>query len=303
MVIFHSIIHHSSFTKAAASLGVSVSYISKQLTQLEAYLGITLVTRTTRTLSLTDAGKQYFKYCEKVVEDIENAERMVADSRSKISGKVRIGMSQSFGNLHMIPAIKVLRKQYPNLEIELSLFDHKVDMVEEQLDLWVTNFEDIPQGYIAQRLADCKFLLVASPEYLIENGTPSHPNDLVQHNCLVYKSRNRHYSAWAFQDGDDGVMVNVDGDYCVDLAEAIRDAAVSGWGVAYLATYLIGNEFKQGKLVQLLPRWRTTQVMPFYIVYPSRRYLPFRVTTIIDFLKSYVGDPPYWDKNLQNWIK
>ncbi|NOJ22701.1 LysR family transcriptional regulator [Vibrio coralliilyticus] len=302
MVVFAALLTHKNFTQAAKSLGVSVSHVSKQLALLEESLGVKLVQRTTRTFTPTEAGEQFFYHCQKVVRSVEEAHLEVESQKDEVAGLIRIGLSQSFGTLHILPAIDELRLQYPNLQVEMHLFDYKVDMLQEGLDLWITNNEMLPEGYVAQRLADSQFVVAASPEYLMKHDTPHHPNDLVDHNCLIYRSWERDYTSWVFSNRDDQINVKVSGNYSVDLAEAVRDAAVAGWGVAYLATYLIRDEFKQGRLIQLLPEWLPSQNMPFYAVYPSRRYLPTKTTAVIEFIKKKIGSPCYWDKRLSPYI-
>ncbi len=183
------------------------------------------------------------------------------------------------------------------------MFDYRVDMLQEGLDLWITNNETLPEGYVAQRLADSKFVVAASPEYLVKHDTPHHPNDLVEHNCLIYRSWERDYTSWSFSKPDEQLNIKVSGNYSVDLAEAVRDAAVAGWGIAYLATYLIRDEFKDGQLIQLLPDWQPSQNMPFYAVYPSRRYLPKKTAAVIEFIKQKIGSPCYWDKRLAPYLQ
>ncbi|GMA83195.1 hypothetical protein GCM10025855_27280 [Shewanella glacialipiscicola] len=163
MVIFHTLVTSGSFTQAAAKLKTSTSYVSKQIGALEAELNLLLVQRTTRTLVLTDAGQQFAHYCEQVFEATQNADAMMLDARDDISGTIRLGCSQSFGTLHIIPALEVLQQKYPELRFELSLFDHKADMLEEGLDLWITNHEQLHESYIAQHLAETNFVVVASP--------------------------------------------------------------------------------------------------------------------------------------------
>ncbi|MDF2155294.1 LysR family transcriptional regulator [Vibrio sp. CAU 1672] len=302
MVIFSALIKHKSFTAAAKSLGVSVSHVSKQLSQLEASLGIKLVQRTTRSFTPTDAGRTFQHHCEQVVQAVNSATLEMESQRDEVAGLVRLGLSQSFGTLHIIPAIQELREQYPQLQVEVHLFDYKVDMLAEGLDLWVTNNERLPEGYIAQRLADCQFVVVASPEYLLKHNTPTEPNELSQHNCLIYRSWERDYTSWAFTKNEQELNVKVSGNYSVDLAEAVRDAAVSGWGIAYLATYLLGDEFRTGKLIQLLPDWKASQSMPFYAVYPSRQHMPKRISAVIDFIKQKIGTPCHWDQRLAPYL-
>lgn len=303
MVIFSALLTHKNFTAAARSLGVSVSHVSKQLALLEESLGVKLVQRTTRSFTPTEVGEQFFNHCQQIVQAVEEAQREIESQRDEVSGLIKIGISQSFGSLHILPAIDEFRDQYPNLQVEMHLFDYRVDMLQEGLDLWITNNETLPEGYVAQRLADSKFVVAASPEYLMKHDTPHHPNDLANHNCLIYRSWERDYTSWAFAKPGEQLNVKISGNYSVDLAEAVRDAAVAGWGIAYLATYLIRDEFKDGQLIQLLPDWQPSQDMPFYAVYPSRRYLPKKTAAVIEFIKGKIGSPCYWDKQLAPYLQ
>lgn len=303
MVVFATLLNHKNFTVAAKSLGVSVSYVSKQLTLLEESLGVKLVQRTTRTFTPTEAGEQFLHHCQQVVLSVEEAQREVDSQRDEVAGLIKIGLSQSFGSLHILPAIDELRERYPNLQVEMHLFDYRVDMLQEGLDLWITNNETLPEGYVAQRLADSQFVVAASPDYLMKHNAPHHPKDLVKHNCLIYRSWERDYTRWSFSRASEQLSVKVSGNYSVDLAEAVRDAAVAGWGIAYLATYLIRDEFKEGQLIQLLPDWQASQDMPFYAVYPSRRYLPIKTAAVIEFIKQKIGSPCVWDSRLAPYLK
>lgn len=303
MVVFAALLKHRNFTLAAKSLGVSVSHVSKQLAQLESSLGVKLVQRTTRSFTPTEAGQRFYEHCNQVVSIIGEAQLEVESQRDEVAGLVKIGLSQSFGTLHIIPAIEELRQLYPQLQVEVHLFDYRVDMLEEGLDLWITNNEHLPEGYVAQRLADSQFVVAASPDYLVKYQTPNHPSDLLEHNCLIYRSWERDYTRWAFSNRQEQLSVKVSGNYSVDLAEAVRDAAVAGWGIAYLATYLIGDEFKNGQLIQLLPDWSASQTMPFYAVYPSRRYLPKKTAAVIEFIKHKIGEPCHWDKRLAPYLQ
>lgn len=303
MVIFHILETTGSFTKAAEKLGVSTSHVSKQLNILESELNVQLVQRTTRTLTLTEDGKCFAAHCAKIYSAMHNAEAQMTDTRNEISGTVKLALSCSFGALHVIPVLDKLKDKYPLLNMEITLRDHKVDMLEEDIDLWVTTHENIPEGYIAQRIADTHFVACASPDYLKKHPRPEHPNDLLNHNCIIYHSKTRSYGNWHFKKGNEHFDIHAAGNYRVDLAEAVRDAVIAGHGVGYIATYLLTDEFENGKLVQLLPEWKTTLELPAYAVYPRKKHLPTRLSATISFLKDHIGCPPYWDRSLKQWIK
>ena len=230
------------------------------------------------------------------------ADSMVAERRGKVSGVLHLGVGQSFGRLHVIPRLKAFQARYPDLELEVSLFDHRTNLVDEGLDLWITTYEDKPEGLVGQRLADIGFVLVASPDYLLSHGTPLHPRDLARHNCITYQSRERRYHEWSFRQGKERQTVQVAGNYRVDLAEAVRDAALAGLGIAYVANYLLDKELQSGQLIPLLPQWRPNQKMAVHAVYARREHLDPKIRLFIDFLKESFGPEPYWAQRLAPWL-
>ncbi len=227
---------------------------------------------------------------------IQTANTQMIDSRDEVSGNIRLALSCSFGIMHILPALDELQKKHPSLTIEVSLFDYKIDMLDEEIDLWFTTYEEINAGYVAQRIIDTKFLLLAAPEYIQTFGTPTHPNDLIEHNCITYHSKNRSYTNWSFAKQNEQLHVQVSGNFRVDKADAVRDAVLAGRGIGYIASYLLTNELELGKLVPLLPSWKPTLQMPVYAVYPKYQNLPTRLRTVIDFVKETIGQPPHWEK-------
>jgi len=303
MLILHTLKISGSFTKAAERLGVSTSYVSKQLTLLESELKVQLVQRTTRNLALTDAGIEYAEYCAQLHATVQNAEIAMMDATSQMSGTIRLALSRSFGILHVIPVLDKLQEKHPEINFEITLTDRKIDMLEEGIHLWITTYENINEGYIAQRVADGKFILAASPKYLKSHLPPQHPDDLRLHNCVTYHSNTRDYSQWPFVKGNEKLNVQVTGNYRVDLSEAVRDAVIASHGIGYIATYLLSDELETGKLVQLLPDWKANLELPVYAVYPRKKYLPKRLNAVISFLKESIECPPYWDVALKPWLK
>ncbi len=303
MLIFHAVCTQGSLTKAAEILSVSVSHISKQLKKLEDELGVQLLNRNTRKWSLTQEGEDYARFCHQMTQLIRSADEAMYRSQNALQGQIRIAMSHSFGKLHILPALRALQKQHPELNVEVTLCDHNVDMLTESIDLWFTTHEHINEGYVAQRIADSHFVVAASPDYLAEHGVPHHPAELAQHNCITYHSRERSYLDWLFKREGEKQQVTISGNYRVDLAEAVKDAVIDGEGIGYIATYLLKDEFKDGQLVQVLTDWEACQNMPLYAVYPRKQHLPARISLIIDHVKQHIGQPAYWDKHLSHSIK
>ncbi|MGF1724068.1 LysR substrate-binding domain-containing protein [Photobacterium nomapromontoriensis] len=299
MVVFNALTNQQSFTKAAQLLDISRTQVSKQIQLLEERLGVQLVQRTTRSFSLTEAGERFAVHCANIVSEINEAESELLQSADSMQGILRIGSAQSFARHHISPYIADFHQQYPQLDVEMSLFDHRVDLIAEQLDLWIGMTDTPPEGFVARHLADCHFVLAASPGYLAKYGIPYQPDELASHNCIIYYSRERKDNIWSFRKGESSEDIKVTGNYRVDSADAILDATLAGHGVGYLATYLLDKEFQEGRLVRLMPDWQLSQYMPLYAIYPRYKFLPQKVQAFIDFTCEHIGDPVYWDKVLR----
>ncbi|HIF9444273.1 TPA: LysR substrate-binding domain-containing protein [Photobacterium damselae] len=298
MVVFNALTKQQSFTKTAQLLDISRTQVSKQIQLLEERLGVQLVQRTTRSFALTEAGKAFAAHCANIVAEINEAESELLSDCDTLQGTLKVGVAQSFASNHLAPYIAEFHAQYPQLKLEMSLFDHRVDIIAEQLDLWIGMMDSPPEGFVARHLVDCHFVLAASPEYLALHGVPYHPRDLKEHNCITYFSRERKDNVWSFKKDDEALQIKVSGNYRVDSADAIRDATLTGNGIGYLATYLLKDELRQGKLIRLLPDWDLNQYMPLYAVYPRHKFLPIKVQAFIDFVRQHIGNPPYWDQGI-----
>ena len=298
MVVFNALTKQQSFTRAAQLLDISRTQVSKVVQQLEQRLGVQLVQRTTRSFALTEAGRSFAIHCANIVDEINEAESELLLESDTLQGSLRVGIAQSFALNHIGPYISEFHEQYPQLDLEMSLFDHRVDLISEQLDLWIGIMDSPPEGFVARHLTDFRFVLAASPEYLAKHGVPYHPKDLKQHNCITYYSRERKDSTWRFCNEQEELQVKVKGNYRVDSADAIRDATLAGNGIGYLATYLLKNEIREGRLIRLLPEWQLSQHMPLYAIYPRHKFLPSKVKVFIDFVREHIGEPAYWDRDL-----
>lgn len=291
IVIFATVAQEQNFTRAGERLGISKSQVSKQIRFLEERLGCQLVQRNPRAVVLTEIGVQYAEYGQKVLSTLDEAEAMVADHCSAVQGVLRVAVAQSLGNMQIINAFDTFQKKHPNLEIEVSLFDNRPNLLEEGFDCWIAihEFSNLPEDMVAKKLADCKFVVVAAPKYLNKHGYPKTPDDLHNHNCITYQSKERKYLEWGFT--RDGIHQSVlaQGNFRIDNAPALYDAVRAGIGVAYLVTYLLFDEIKAGKLIKLLPEWETDLELPIYAVYPRRKYLAPKVRDFIDFMVEHMS--------------
>ncbi|MCH1917876.1 LysR family transcriptional regulator [Shewanella sp. A3A] len=295
IAIFTHVARAGSFSSAARRLGISKSKVSTQVADLEHRLGVQLIQRTTRSLSLTEAGNLLYAQGEELLRGADQAVASVHNLNDATRGVLKLGISQSFGTAHIIPALPEFMERHPELELQVSLLDHKVDVVNEGLDLLLTMSEQLPLGMVARPLMKCQFLLLASPDYIKRHGMPERPEQLVEHNCLVYHGEWHEHSVWQFRRGEDYCEIGVSGNFRVDNAPALKTAAVNGLGVVYMATYLLENEIEEGKLVPMLTDWHLVNHLPLQAVYPRRKHLAPKVSAFIEFIKEHIGTPPRWD--------
>ncbi|TKB50164.1 LysR family transcriptional regulator [Ferrimonas aestuarii] len=298
IVIFTHVVRAQGFSAAARRLGISKSKVSSQVSMLEQQMGVQLVQRTTRSLSLTEAGETLYRHGESIIREVDSAVANVQSLHHEIRGVLRVGMTQAFGSMHLMPLIPEFMSRYPNLELEISFLDHKVDVVNEGLDLLLTMSEQLPLGMVARPLMDCRFVLVASPDYLAKHGVPNNPEELVTHNCLVYKSEWYEHAVWEFKRGSEEKKIPVKGNYRVDDAPALKEVAKKGLGIVYLSTYLLEDEIREGELIPIMTEWSLNHPLALQAVYPRRQNLAPKVRAFTDFVKESLGEVPPWDRKL-----
>jgi len=297
--VFVAVVESGGFSAAAQKLGVSKSAVSKRITQLEASLGVRLLHRTTRTLSLTEAGERYLEHAVEALAAARQAEDAVTELQGEPQGKLNISSPMSFGRLHVAPLIPKLLKRYPKLQIELVMDDRAVDLVASGFDVAIRSGSgNLPTStLIARKLAPLRQVLCASPDYIANFGLPGTPADLTKHNCVIF-SVSSDGSEWTLAGSGEPVTVPVTGNYRVNNSEALLEALREGIGIGRLPTFVAGPDLKSGRLVQVL----TSHHIPdhaFYAVFPEREYLPAKVRAFVDFALDYFGgDQPYWDANI-----
>lgn len=282
MRIFAQVVDQGSFTRAAASLGLSKATISKQVARLEERLGARLLNRTTRRLHLTDAGQAYYQACSRILHEIEAAEGAVAQLQSKPRGRLRVSGPVSFGQRFLGAAIAELMTTYPELEVELVLSDRFVDIVEEGFDVAVRIASLTDSSLIARRLGPMRGYVCASPDYLRAHGHPQRPADLAGHNCLLY-SHESTGPRWSFKGESGQTTVQVEGTLRVNNGDVLRQAALHGVGLAFLPGFIVEEDIRRGRLVSVLEEW-TEWDAGIYAVYPHRRHLAAKVRVFVDFM-------------------
>ena len=293
MTIFVQVAEKEGFTAASEKLGLSRAQISKSVMQLEEHLGARLLNRTTRRVSLTETGRIYYDRCKLILNDIEEMEGVAGEQTSSPHGTLTLSAPTSFGILQLQKVIPEYIKHYPNVKVSLSLADRFIDVVSEGFDVGIRIAKLEDSSLIARKIAPCKQVFCASPEYLNKKGTPKVPTDLELHSCLVY-SNDLKPDTWALH-GPEGIQsIKVSGPVCADNGDVLKEAAVAGLGVTLLPTFIVGADIKSGSLQQILSDYCPPEIS-VYAVFPSHRYLSAKVRTFVDFLSEYFGDEPDWD--------
>lgn len=297
MVLFARVVEAESFTGAARDLGISKSSVSKQVSRLEDRLGVRLLNRTTRRLSLTEAGTAFLEGCQRVVAEAEAAEQAVARLAAGPRGVLRVNAPMSFGVRHLGPCLPEFLRRCPELAIDLTLNDRRVDLIEEGFDLAVRIGALEDSSLVARRLAPSHRVVAAAPSYLAAHGQPDSPGDLTGHSCLRYTYQSAG-AEWRFR-GPGGLRrVKVSGPLGANNGDVLHTALLDGLGIGFLPTFFVGPDLRAGRLRRLLPEWRDAQDAAIHAVYPANRNLSPKVRVFIDYLAERFGDRPSWDEGL-----
>lgn len=293
MKTFVAVVAEGSFSAAARRLDMSPQLVSKYVAQLEDRLGARLLNRSTRRLSLTEAGQAYHERCQQLVADIDDMESAIGDMTAKASGTLRINAPMSFGITHLASAAARFQCENPAVSIDLMLNDRVVDVVGEGFDLALRIGRLEESGLVARRLAPIRVVMCASPDYLRQHGTPATPEGLAGHNCLGY-SYSRERGHWRLERDGQMHAIPVEGTYVANNGDALRLAAVAGAGIILQPTFIVGQDIRAGRLVVVLPDYRAAD-LALHAVYAHRQYLSAKVRAFIDYLDDCFGSPPYWD--------
>ncbi|WP_444957549.1 LysR family transcriptional regulator [Microbulbifer sp. ZKSA002] len=293
--IFVTVAETGGFSPAAKLLGISKSAVSKRVTQLELRLGVKLLHRTTRKLSLTEAGEHFYEHARIAYKSAKDAQDAVLQLQGEPRGRLRINAPMSFGRLHLAPLIPVFMKRYPEISIDMILDDKVVDLVGEGFDIAIRGGDLPDTSLIARKLAPLKSVLCASPSYLKEFGEPTELEQLSAHNCLIF-TYSRDVKEWGFIKDNHLHTIEVKGNYQVNNSEALREALLQGVGIGRLPTFVAGPDIEAGKLIPLFEEYQMP-AKSIYAVFPERKFMPAKVRAFIDFAIEYFGgDTPYWDQ-------
>jgi len=281
-----------NMSAAGQELGLSPAVASAHINKLEDTLGVRLIHRTTRKVSLTEEGLAFLPHAEDVLASVEAARSSVGAGSLLPQGTLRIAAPASFGRMHLLPALTGFLSQFPDLNVDLKLSDTIVDLVEGGFDIAIRNSQLKDSSLVARRLAPDKRILCASPSYLARYGRPNTPNDLKSHQCITLFGM----ETWVFKLENNELNVNARGNFRTDNGEALRDACVNGLGITINSKWSAYKQLQQGQLVEILADYPLVSDTAIWAVYPSSRQLAPKVRAFIDYFSQYFGDAPYWDR-------
>lgn len=292
MSIFAKVAETGSFSATARALGVSNSVVSKYVSGLEEKLGVTLIQRNTRRLVLTDIGLGYLDRCRRILSDVEEADLAATNEHAQPRGTLRINSALSFGLRHLGPAISQYGSAYPDVTVEIVLDDRRVDIMEEAYDLAIRIGELEDSSLIARRFASVRRHCLAAPSYLEKHGTPSHPRELEDHNCLIY-GRGGWVEPWLVEGPDGEILIDSKGNLFCNAGDLLLEAAVEGAGIISMPDFIVWDSVKDGKLIPILKDYLFPEV-GVYAVYPPTRHLSAKIRTFVDHVVDYFAPEPYW---------
>lgn len=294
IMAFVSAVKAGSFTAAAATLGITRSAVGKSVARLESRLGARLLNRTTRKLSPTDEGLVVYERWSQILEDLEEVDATMAQRRGKPTGTLRLTAPLSFGQRHILPVLNAYIKAWPEIQADVWFTDRYVDLIEEGIDVAV-RIGGIKEDsrLLSRTIGGQQFITCASPDYLAQKGVPATPDELRQHETLFFLSGQRPMP-WRFQMQDRVCVFDGPGHVNIDSSEALREAAMSGFGLVHLPTYLTGKDLQQGDLVEVLEAYRPPPD-PIRLIYPSKRHLSPRTRAFIDLLVERWKSGVPWD--------
>jgi DNA-binding transcriptional LysR family regulator len=279
-----SVVQSGSFRKAANLLGVPKSNVSRKISELEATLGSKLLNRTTRALSLTDAGRAFAKHAELALQHLDGAERAVAELQKTPQGQLRVAATVPLGQILLSSLISDFMRKYPEVEVLLHLSNREVDLVTEQFDVAIRTGDLSDSTLVKKLIGKSAYCLVASPAYLKEMGRPRTPEDLTSHQCLRFSPHHGElWSQWSFRMGKTTREIPVTGRFIANDFSAIREAAISDAGIARLPLLLVKEPLRAGKLVSVLDSY-VPRPNPIHLVHPGGRNLPTKTRAFIDFV-------------------
>lgn len=291
MSSFVAVAEAGSFVAAADLTGMSKAAVSRHVAELEERLGVRLMQRTTRRLSLTDEGQRFLARCKELLASIDEAESELSSTAGTPSGLIRVNAPLTFGTMHLAPLWGRFMDLYPKVTLDVTLGDRIVDLVEEGYDLAI-RISNLPNSALVSRtLASTRMVLCASPQYLRAHGTPGHPSELAGHRVISFSywvTRDE----WHFTGPEGEVIVRIKPGMHTNNGDTCRSAALDHQGIILQPDFMIGGDLRSGTLIELIPGYQAIS-LGIHAVYPSRKHLPLKVRRLIDFLAEAFQAPPW----------
>jgi LysR family transcriptional regulator for bpeEF and oprC len=285
LMIFMRSAQSCSFSEAARQLGMAPSAVSRAVLRLEDELGVRLLQRTTRSLTLTEDGNRFYERCQHILNDLEEAELEVKQSQAMPTGTLRLDLSFTFGKLHIAPALLQFAAQYPELNLDVSFNDRLIDPIEQGIDATVRIGLNSDSGLIMHHLATARYITCASPQYLAQYGTPITPTDLLQHRCVNFiYPQTRREPTWKFEQDRKLIDISVDSYLRFDNSEVILEAVIGGAGVVQLPKFIAAKVIARGDLQPILQSYAPQVGLPIAVLYPQKRYLSAKVRVFVEFM-------------------
>ena len=293
MRLFVRVTELGSFSAVAQQMNVARSVITRQIAALENHLNTKLLARSTRRLSLTSAGANYLEKCREILQLLDAAESGLTDETQAPRGIIRITLPFSFGIHQLMPMFVDFMMANPDIRIELDFSDRRINLIEGGFDLAIRITERLEPGDVARKIGHSQSVIVASPEYLQRHGHPQHPRELSRHECFGYLLDPR--SSWPFQIDDTTEYITIAGRLKANSGDALLAAAIDGLGISLAPTFIAERAVRKKQLEILLRQFPTPE-LGIYAIFPSNRYVPHRVRTLVDYLAERIGPKPPWDE-------
>ncbi len=289
---FVAVATRGSLSAAARAADVTPAIIGRRIDALEGRLGVKLLLRTTRRVTVTFEGQAFLEDSQKLLNDLANAEAAVSLGGLRAGGHLKLSAPAGFGRQHVAPLVGEFMRANPEVTVRLDLSDRLVDLINENIDCAIRIGELTDSSLVSVRLGEMRRMVVASPAYLVEHGVPHTPDDLARHNCLSLDQQR----GWLFRKPTTGEVdtIKVGGNFECNDGAVLHEWALAGRGLAWRSLWEVGRDLKEGRLTSVLDAWQAPP-MGIYAVFPQRRHLPLRVRLFIDLLKESYGRPSYWE--------
>jgi DNA-binding transcriptional LysR family regulator len=294
MRVFAQVVEAKSFSTAAIKLGMSKSLASRHVSALERSLSVKLLNRSTRRLSLTEAGALFYEHCARIVQEAQLAEERLTQTQSEPAGLVTVTAVPAFAVRHVLPALPQFYQKYPKIRVKLACSNRSLDLGDEGFDFGIRIAVKPSANLVARKLATNRSVLCASPAYLERRGTPRRIEELRRHDCVLFPPLAPN-GAWTLRRGERKYSVHGVGVFETDEMDAVRGAVAAGLGIGILPVYMVADALRQGRLVPLLRQFQVVPESAIYLVYLPNRTLSSRVRALIDFFIGQFGPVPAWE--------